>query len=140
MHTPIVEVLVEERTQLFFDGAAQDNAVCHRIVVDIVKAQAGVIGQSATRCGKRGNKTGNLRLLSVFIPLRVLRKSERTYTTLWNSSQIKRHLGLMPVSLFRAIRGICRRKIRGRVRTGAEQYLELIGPARSLRGSGYCLV
>jgi hypothetical protein len=73
-NTPIVEVLVEERTQLFFDGAAQDNAVCHRIVVNIVKAQAGVIGQSATRCGKRGNKTGNLRLLSVFIPLRVLRK------------------------------------------------------------------
>jgi hypothetical protein len=26
-----------ERTQLFFDGAAQHNAVCHRIVENLVK-------------------------------------------------------------------------------------------------------
>lgn len=130
----------DERTQLVFDSAAQDNAVRHRIIVDRVKAQARIIGQSATRCRKRRNKAGNLWLCQLSFYRQIFKKLELTYTTLWNSSQIKRHRGLMPVSLFRAVRCICRRKSRGRVRTGAEQYLELIGTACSLRGLEHSLV
>lgn len=50
-------------------------------------------------------------IVSAFIISRkVFKKLGLTYTTLWNSSQIKRHLGLMPVSLFRAGRCICRKR------------------------------
>lgn len=129
--------MADERTQLVFDSATQDDTVRHRIIVDLVEAQASVICQGATGCGKGGNKARNLESVSVLIPSMILRKMDRTYTTLWNTSQIKRHLGLMSVSLIRAIGDICKRKSCGRVRTGAEGYLRSHRTASSLKESEY---